>query len=79
MIMNNTEKIEKMDIRVNFVCNFFEMNLEWMEEGDCRLEGEDDYIKYLKEQGGYEYIVGDPLLEQFGGYQKEFINVRKLH
>lgn len=52
------------------VCNFFEMNLEWMEEGDCRLEGEDDYIKYLKEQGGYEYIVGDPLLEQVWGISK---------
>ena len=60
------------------VCNFFEMNPEWMEEGDCRLEGEDDYIKYLKEQEGYEYIVGDSLLEQFGGYQKEFINVPQI-
>lgn len=46
------------------------MNLEWMEEGDCRLEGEDDYIKYLKEQGRYEYIVGDPLLEQFGDIKR---------
>ena len=54
------------------------MNPERMEEGDCRLEGEDDYIKYLKEQEGYEYIVGDSLLEQFGGYQKEFINVPQI-
>ena len=27
---------------------------------------------------GYEYIVGDSLLEQFGGYQKEFINVPQI-
>ena len=60
------------------VCNFFEMNPEWMKEGDAYLAGEDDYINYLKEQGGYEYIVGDPLLEQFGGYQKEFIKVPQI-
>lgn len=60
------------------VCNFFEMNPEWMDEGDCRLAGEDDYIEYLKKQGDFEYIVGDPLLEQFGGYKKQFMNLPQI-
>lgn len=60
------------------VCNFFEMNPEWLEEGDCCLMGEDDYINYLKEHGNYEYIVGDSLLEQFGGFQKEFIKIPQI-
>lgn len=60
------------------VCNFFEMNPEWMEETDCSFMGEDDYIKYLKEHEAYEYIIGDPLLKQFGGYQKEFVNLPQI-
>lgn len=65
------------DIQIS-VCNFFEMNPEWMEEGDCRLFGEDDYIKYLNEHGHCDCIVGDSLLEQFGGYEQKFIKYPQI-
>ena len=31
-----------------------------------------------KKQGDFEYIVGDPLLEQFGGYKKQFMNLPQI-
>lgn len=59
------------------VCNFFSMEERLMEEGDRQLDGEDAYLELLKEST-FTYIVGDPLLKRFGGFEKKFIECPQI-
>lgn len=60
------------------VANFFEVDPELMEAQDQCFSGEDDYEEYIERHDLFSYIAGDPLLEIFGGYEKEFIRMKQI-
>lgn len=55
------------------VASFFNMDTELMTENDVRMSGEDDYEMLLKKRDSFDYIIGDELLERYGGYRKGFL------
>lgn len=60
------------------VGTFFEMSDEIKDASDIAFDGEDDYEKFVKANGPFDYVVGDRELELFGGYTAGFIEYPHL-
>lgn len=79
-LMNNLRRY----LRKNFgardvtIAGFFAFHEEFAEDGDKKLNDEDDYLSFLGSTGPYDVVIGDPVLQPMGGYLRSFISCPEL-
>lgn len=79
-LMNNLRRYLRKNLgaRDVTIAGFFAFNEEFAEDGDKKLNDEDDYLSFLGSTGPYDVVIGDPVLQPMGGYLRSFISCPEL-
>ncbi len=79
-LMNNLRRYLRKNLgaRDVTIAGFFAFHEEFAEDGDKKLNDEDDYLSFLGSTGPYDVVIGDPVLQPMGGYLRSFISCPEL-